>query len=222
MSYFGGLPIVPDDFDWPTIHDRQGLLERLTFMAQVDCADLPAGPGKGPVSRTRVTSISSRRWPTAFGPDAAHFVVRYEPRQATQTWEPLDMPFTGTIEPDDPMDVVWRGKRTHYDRVEIEFGWIEEPTDDEVAARAARGTRFQGRRQNPSRKARGLLSARRCRQIRLLSVYQAPKDALWTPYAGFPVNWKTARILRKFVEAYHREETEDVAKPPEGVWRGRR
>ena len=44
MSYFGGLPIVPEDFDWPMIHDRQGRLERLTFMAQVACADLPAGP----------------------------------------------------------------------------------------------------------------------------------------------------------------------------------
>lgn len=45
----------------------------------------------------------------------------------------------------------------------------------------------------------------------LLSVHQAPKDALWTPYAGFPINWKTTRIVRRFVEAYHREETEDVA-----------
>src|SRR5687768_15875102 len=33
MRYLGGLPIVPDDFDWPTIHNRVGHLERLTFMA---------------------------------------------------------------------------------------------------------------------------------------------------------------------------------------------
>ena len=46
----------------------------------------------------------------------------------------------------------------------------------------------------------------------MLSVYHAPNDRLWTPYAGFPLNWSSARILRKLVEAYHREETEDVAK----------
>ena len=46
----------------------------------------------------------------------------------------------------------------------------------------------------------------------MLSAHQAPKDALWTPYAGFPINWSSARILRKFVEGYYREETEDVAK----------
>ena len=45
MSYLGGLPIVPDDFDWPTLHNRKGLLERLNFMAQIDCSDLPPGPG---------------------------------------------------------------------------------------------------------------------------------------------------------------------------------
>ena len=45
----------------------------------------------------------------------------------------------------------------------------------------------------------------------LLSAHHAPKDTLWIPYAGFPINWGSARIIRKFVEAYHREETEDVA-----------
>ena len=78
-----------------------------------------------------------------FGSDAMHFVARFEPRQATQTWAPLDMPFTGTIESDDPMDAIWRGERTHYDKVEIELGWIEEPSDDEVAARADEGHAFE-------------------------------------------------------------------------------
>jgi uncharacterized protein YwqG len=209
MSYFGGLPIVPDDFDWPTIHNRDGRLERLTFMAQIDCADLPAGPARDLFPGKGYLYFFAPMTDT-FGPDAAHFVVRYEPRRATQTWEPLDMPFTGEIEPDDAMDAVWRGKRTHYDRVEIEFGWIAEPGDDEVASRSAEGHAFQvaetirAERMDAFYGPPPALSS-------LLSVYQAPKDALWIPYAGFPINWKTARIIRKFVEAYHREETEDVA-----------
>src|SRR4029453_9822930 len=45
----------------------------------------------------------------------------------------------------------------------------------------------------------------------LLSARNAPRDALWIPYEGFPINWSSARIVRKFGEAYHREETQDVA-----------
>jgi uncharacterized protein YwqG len=209
MSYFGGLPIVPDDFDWPTIHNRQGLLERLTFMAQVDCADLPAGrardmlPDKGHLYFFAPMGNS-------FGPDAAHFVVRYEPRKATQKWEPLDMPLTSKLEPNDPMDAVWRGKRNHYDRVEIAFGWIEEPTDDEVAARGDEGHAFRVAERIRAERLEAFFGPA-VAPSSLLSVHHAPKDALWTPYAGFPINWKTARIVRRFVEAYHREETEDVA-----------
>ena len=209
MSYFGGLPIVPDDFDWPTVHNRQGLLERLTFMAQVDCADLPAGPARDLFPDKGYLYFFAPMVDT-FGPDAAHFVVRYEPRRATQKWEPLDMPFTGKIAPDDPMDAIWRGERTHYDRNEIEFGWIEEPSDDEVAARRDEGHAFQVADKIRAERVEAFYGPPPAPDS-LLSVYQAPKDALWMPYAGFPINWKTARIVRRFVEAYHRDETQDVA-----------
>jgi uncharacterized protein YwqG len=209
MSYFGGLPIVPEEFDWPTIHNRDGRLERLTFMAQIACADLPAGPAREMFPDKGYLYFFAPMVDT-FGPDAAHFVVRYEPRRATQKWEPLDMPFTGKIEPDDSMDLIWRGKRTHYDRVEIEFGWIEEPSDDEVAARGDEGHAFQVAEKIRAERLEAFFGPPPAPSS-LLSVYQKPKDTLWTPYAGFPINWKTARIVRKFVEAYHREETEDVA-----------
>ena len=209
MSYLGGLPIVPDDFDWPTIHNRDGLLERFTFMAQIDCADLPEGPARNLFPDNGYLYFFAPMTDT-FGPDAAHFVVRYEPRQATQKWEPLDMPFTGETEPDDPMDAVWRGKRTHYDRTEIEFGWIAEPSDDEVAARADEGHAFEVAEKIRAERHDAFYGPAPVPSS-LLSVTHAPKDALWIPSAGFPINWKTARIVRKFVEAYHRDETADVA-----------
>lgn len=208
MSYFGGLPIVPEDFDWPTIHNRQGRLERLTFMAQVACADLPAGPARDMFPDKGYLYFFAPM-ADSLGPDAAHFVARYEPRHATQKWEPLDMPFTSTIGPDDPMDAVWRGKRTHYDRVEIEFGWIEEPTDAEVEARGDEGHAFKVADKIRADRLDAFFGPAVAPST-LFSVYQAPKGALWTPHAGFPINWKTARIVRRFVEAYHREETEDV------------
>ena len=215
MSYFGGLPIVPDEFEWPTLHNRQGLLERLTFVAQIDCSDLPPGPGRDLLPRKGYLYFFAPMSGT-FGPDAMHFVTRYEPRQATQKWAPLDMPFTGKMEPSDSMDVIWRGQRSHYDRVEIEFGWIEEPTDDEVAARADEGHAFEVADRIRAEKLDAFYGPP-VSPDPMLSAHHAPKDRLWTPYPGFPVNWHSARILRKFVEAYHREESEDVAKRLEAL-----
>jgi len=145
-----------------------------------------------------------------------HFVTRYEPRPATQKWAPLDMPFTGKMEASDSMDVIWRGQRSHYDRVEIEFGWIEEPTDDEVAARADEGHAFEVADRIRAEKLDAFYGPP-VSPDPMLSAHHAPKDRLWTPYPGFPVNWHSARILRKFVEAYHREESEDVAKRLEAL-----
>jgi uncharacterized protein YwqG len=215
MSYFGGLPIVPDEFDWPTLHNREGVLERLNFLAQIDCSDLPPGPGRHLLPAKGYLYFFAPM-SGAFGPDAMHFVTRYEPRQATQKWAPLDMPFTGTIEPADPMDLSWRGKRTHYDRVEIEFGWIQEPTDDEVVARASEGYAFKVADKIRAEKLDAFYGPA-VSPDPMLSAHHAPKNALWTPYAGFPINWSSARILRKFVEAYHREETEDVTKRLEAI-----
>ena len=209
MNYLGGKPIVPEDFDWPTIHNRQGLLERLTFMAQVDCADLPAGPARDLVPQKGYLYFFAPMVDT-FGPDAAHFVVRYEARKATQKWEPLDVSFGAQIEPDDPMDAIWRGKRTEYDRIEIEFGWIAEPTDEEVASRGQEGHAFEVAEKIRAERL-DAFHGPRLEPSSLLSVYQAPKDGPWMPYPEFPANWKTARIIRMFVEAYHREETADVA-----------
>jgi uncharacterized protein YwqG len=209
MSYLGGLPIVPEDFDWPTIHNRDGLLERLTFMAQVDCADLPAGPARDLFPDKGYLYFFAPMTDT-FGPDAAHFVVRYEPRRVTQKWEPLDVSLTGKIEPDDSMDAIWRGKRTHYDRVEVEFGWIEEPGDEDVAVRSDEGHAFKVAEKIRAERLEGFYGPPPAASS-LFSLQQASKDALWIPYEGFPINWKTARIIRKFLEAYHREETEDVA-----------
>ena len=79
MSYFGKLPIVPDDFDWPTLHNRQGLLERLNFMAQIDCSDLPRGPGRDLLPDKGYLYFFAPLSGT-FGPDAMKFVTRYEPR----------------------------------------------------------------------------------------------------------------------------------------------
>jgi hypothetical protein len=209
MSYFGGLPIVPEEFDWPTLHNRKGLLERLNFMAQIDLSDVPPGPGRQLLPDHGYLYFFAPMSDT-FGPDAMHFVTRYESKRATQKWRPLDMPLTASIEPADPIDVIWRGKRTHFDKVEIEFGWIEEPSDNEVAVRADEGHAFEVAAKIRAEREDAFYGPP-VAQAPLLSAHHAPKDALWIPYSGFPINWHSARIVRKFVEAYYREETLDVA-----------
>src|SRR5262249_25274264 len=48
MSFLGGVPLAPGggDFQHPMIHNREGLLEPLTFMGQIDLSVLPDGPGR--------------------------------------------------------------------------------------------------------------------------------------------------------------------------------
>ena len=76
MSYFGGMPIVPESFDWPWLHNRKGLLERLNFMAQVDCSDLPDGPARH-LFPDKGFLYFFAPMSDSFGPDAMHFVTRY-------------------------------------------------------------------------------------------------------------------------------------------------
>jgi uncharacterized protein YwqG len=209
MSYLGGLPIVPDEFDWPTVHNREGLLERLNFMAQIDCSGLPPGPARDLLPDKGYLYFFAPL-SDSFGPDAMHFVARYEPKKATQKWAPLDMPFSAKVEPSDALEKVAFGARTHFDRVEVEFGWIAEPSDAEVDARADEGHAHEVAAKIRAEKFDAFFGPSVAPHPSL-SAHLAPTDSLWTPYPGFPANWHSARLLRRFVEAYHREETTDVA-----------
>jgi hypothetical protein len=200
LSYLGGVPITPDAFDWPTVHNRGGELERLHFVAQLDCRDLPPQahrllPDKGILYF--FAPLSDR-----LGPEASHFVVRYLPGPVTKRWTPQEWPFVRAIEPADDVARVWPGRRTRFDRVEVAFGWMEEPSDAEVEARSEEGFPHE--------------VAERIRQERLGAFFgeapadpllspPPPSDALWWPYPEFPHNWKAARVLRTFVEAWQRE-----------------
>ncbi|HEU0097595.1 MAG TPA: DUF1963 domain-containing protein [Allosphingosinicella sp.] len=209
MSYFGGLPIVPDEFDWPTVHNRKGLLERLNFVAQIDCSTVPPGhcrdllPDKGYLYFFAPLADS-------FGADARHFVCRYEQGPVRKDWSPLDMPFTGTVQSDDPVEAAWRGKRTHFDRVEIELGWLAEPTDEEVAARGEEGYPFEVAETIRREKLDAFFGPRH-EPVPAPPAGAAPREGLQIPYEGFPTNWMEVRILERLALAYHREETTDVA-----------
>jgi hypothetical protein len=83
MSYFGGLPIVPDDFDWPTLHNRKGLLGT----AELPCADrllrLAAGAGTPSVSQQGLPIfLCADVWRVRHGRNALRSTVRAAPGDA--------------------------------------------------------------------------------------------------------------------------------------------
>src|SRR3954454_20918982 len=41
LSFLGGSPMAPSDFEWPMAHNAEGLLEWLPFVGQIDCSKLP-------------------------------------------------------------------------------------------------------------------------------------------------------------------------------------
>ena len=210
MSYFGGLPIIPDDdFDWPTVHGSKGVLERLNFMAQIDCSDLPPGPGRHLLPDKGYLYFFAPMSDT-FGPNALHFVARYLPGPVRKNWHPVDMPATAQIEPADPAYGPLLGKRTHFDRFEIEFGWIEEPSEDEVTARTDEGHAFEVAQKMRHERLDAFYGSPASSDT-LLAAHHAPTDMPWIPYEGFPANWATARILAKFVQGYHRDDALDVS-----------
>src|SRR5437773_1295896 len=98
MSFFGGVPLAPDDLDWPMIHNREGLLEPLTFMGQIDLGALPDGPVR--------SLLPAQGYLYFFAPmsgnfdlSANHFVVRHVAAKAGKDWGPQHNP--GFLQPID-------------------------------------------------------------------------------------------------------------------------
>jgi hypothetical protein len=94
--------------------------------------------------------------------------------------------------------------------VEVELEWLADPTDDEVAARSEEGHPFEVAKAIREEKLDAFFGPSK-KTDPMFSAHRAPKDALWIPYQGFPLNWSTVRILERLVLACHREEKADVA-----------
>ncbi|WP_343346587.1 DUF1963 domain-containing protein [Sphingomicrobium sp. XHP0239] len=45
LSFWGGRPVLPDGFDWPTFTTREGETRALSFIGQIDLSKIPAAAG---------------------------------------------------------------------------------------------------------------------------------------------------------------------------------
>jgi len=193
LSFLGGAPIAPDDFDWPAMHNREGVFERLNFMAQIDCADIPSGPArdllpdKGYIYFFAPMSLN-------FGPDVGHFVVRYLSGPARKSWEPQSFAGVGKIS-DMPAELAaFRGSHASYPRVEIELGWLEEPSDSEIEARGAEGFPHVIVEKIRKERATAFLGPPLTDERRL--TLDGHHDASWLLEEDYPTNRAMARTLR--------------------------
>lgn len=140
LSFIGGSPVIPtdDSFDWPMVHNRKGLLERLNFMAQINCADIPPGPTKDLLPTSGYLYFFAPM-SLEFGPDAQHFVTRYLPGPARKNWQPDTYLAVGRIADLSDDMIALRGTNCAYPKIEIELGWLEEPSDAEIETRRMEG-----------------------------------------------------------------------------------
>ena len=220
MSFLGGAPLGPDELDWPMIHNREGLVEPLTFMGQIDLGTVPPGP--------RRSILPEQGYLYFFAPmsgnfdaSANHFVVRFAPGKAKKTWGPQHNP--GFLQPIDGASnaryrfawMNWRDKPsypTNYPRVEVELGWIDDDDDDETGgddAGGARGFPWEIAKQQHREK----LIAFHGTPVRydpVLSPAGKPVNELWIPYEGFPTNLEAAAILTGYLQTYLKEETDAI------------
>ncbi len=223
-SYLGGMPIVPEDFDWPLIHNRDGLLEPLHFMAQIDCNTLPDGPARDLLPPDGYLYFFA---PMAgnHGHEAWHFVTRYVPGRATSRWEPCDRPFLPPIDGAENAPYVfewmnWRTKPsypTSYPRVEIELGWLQ-PVGEVVAGEA--GTDGEYPWEVTERRKQAALRAFHGEPAidnRLFSSYGKPKDVTWIPYPDFPSNLRAIEVFTGYLMTYLQADKEEIGRRLEKV-----
>ncbi len=221
MSFFGGVPLAPDGdgFDFPMIHNREGSLEPLTFMGQIDLSALPEGPGRGLLPKMGYLYFFAPMSRT-FDASAMHFCVRYVPRRVGKDWGPKgDLLALSSI--DEPVELPhlfpwmnWRDKPHYpraYPRIEIELGWIDDNGEvEEGDADAANGFPWQVAEQ----RRRAQLVAFHGTPVAydpVLSWQGKPVDRLWVPFAGFPTNRHALDILLGFLKTYIKEERQALA-----------
>jgi hypothetical protein len=219
MSFLGGLPLAPEDFDYPMIHNREGLLEPLTFMAQIDLASLPEGSGRALLPKQGYVYFFA---PMSGGFDAAanHFVVRFVPGKAKKGWGPQ---WTGILGPVGGAAEAryrfpwmnWRDKPeksypTTYPRIEIALGWIEDVGEVEDGdPDAADGFPWDVAEQ----RRRAQLVAFHGAPVVYDPVFSPsgkPTDQLWIPFEGFPTNRRAGEIVLGFLKTHLKEEVEAI------------
>ena len=217
MSFLGGDPLAPDNLDWPTVHNREGLLEPLTFMAQIDCNSLPEGPLRALLPSDGFLYFFA---PMSGAHDATawHFMCRSVAGKAKASWGPQH---SGFLEPIGGKDEAkyrtswmnWRARPeypTSYPRVEVELGWIAEtPEEAEDEAEAGGGFPWElavkQRRERLAEFHGGPLE-----HDALLSAYQKPTDSLWIPYPGFPANWHAVEVVLGYLKVYVEQEKAEI------------
>lgn len=215
LSFLGGSPMAPPDFEWPMAHNAKGLLEWLPFAGQIDCAKLPPDcPVRPLLPKEGVLYF--------FLPGAGRFeesqkvAVRYHPGRPAANWEVHQGLVLPPLNGEENaryrfrwMNWLPNAKASYprcYQRVEIELGWVgyggevlPEDKDaedgfpwDVAAARHRANLRaFHGEpvEHNP-----------------FFDPFGKPADRVWRVHEGFPLSWHAVAVAGGHLRVQVQEE----------------
>lgn len=216
MSFLGGVPLGPDSLDYPMVHNRQGLLEPLTFMGQIDLSTLPDGGGRALLPKQGyLYFFAPMSW--NFDETAYHFGVRYVADKVSKSWGPQEP--VGMLSPIEGVEnarylfswMNWQDRPEKayprfFLRIEIELGWVDDGGEVEDGdPDAAHGFPWDV----AVERYRASLMAFHGAPIPydpVLSPHDKPTDRLWIPFEGFPTNRRAAEIVLGFLKTYLKEE----------------
>jgi len=218
MSFLGGVPLGPNDLDYPMIHNRAGLLEPLTFMGQIDLGALPDGPARDLLPDVGYLYFFAPMSGN-FDASALHYAVRYVAKKASRNWGPQSIGILPPLEGANAKALFpWLGWHDRpeqsypraYPRIEIELGWVGDGGEVDAAdADAASGFPWDVGEQR-RRAALAAFHGPARRHDPLLSSAGKPTDSLWIPFAGFPTNRIAVEILLGFLRTWLKEETDAI------------
>jgi uncharacterized protein YwqG len=215
LSFLGGSPIAPSNFEWPMALNQEGLLECLPFVGQIDCSKLPEGEHSALLPKEGIFYFFLPMAGTLTA-ENQKLAAMYCPSRPAADWEEhraLSLPPVNGVENARYQFrwMNWRGNSkgiypTSYPRIEIELGWIDyggdvTPGDDDAE------TSFPS--EAAKARHRASLIAFHGEPIEynpLLSPSGKPTDTLWRVHEGFPLSWHAVDVVGGHLRVQIQEE----------------
>jgi len=230
LSFLGGEPMAPEDFEWPMAMNREGLLEWLPFVGQIDCSRIPKSEYPCPLPKTGVLYFFL---PMASGltRENEKLAVHYVPENPGPKWmehKGLALPpLHGETEAKYKfpwMNWLPNPSKSYpriYPRIEIELGWVDYG-DNDLPKRTEEEEEQDGEQGLPwelaAARHRANLVAFHGEPVEhngLLYPSGKPRQELWRVHELFPWSWKAIEIAGGHLKVLLQEQREALGEKQE-------
>ena len=205
-SFFGGLPLCTEIFEWPKATLVDGTTRPLHFLMQIDCAAIPEKSGLGLMPSTGVLYIfMDFEW----GGDFAHCVIHKE--SIGKSWRQLSPPELGPLFGDSNASYIWPWAETSDINRRILPKWPFEPVAINVPdtcyadSRADLGGDFRYLWQGGEAINAALVAAQGDEvRYQPLELHKYAQDTgrLQRPFQNFPQDWHAVKLTAALTSKY--------------------